>query len=55
MISRDVDIDGREIGVQFVARLRSEQRFEGVDALVEQIHTDISTAEALFGEVQQAP
>lgn len=55
VIGRDVDIDGREIGVQFVARLRSEQRFEGVDALVEQIHTDISTAEALFGEVQQAP
>lgn len=55
VIGMDVDIDGREIGVQFVARLRSEQRFDGVDALVEQIHADISAAEALFGEVQQAP
>lgn len=53
VIAMDVDLDGREIGVQFVARLRNEQRFDGVDALVEQIQADISAAGALFGEVQQ--
>jgi riboflavin kinase/FMN adenylyltransferase len=53
VIGMDVDLDGREIGVQFVARLRNEQRFDGVDALVEQIQADISAAGALFGEVQQ--
>ena len=53
VIGMDVDLEGREIGVQFVARLRNEQRFDGVDALVEQIQADISAAQSLFGEVQQ--
>ncbi|GMQ85939.1 MAG: bifunctional riboflavin kinase/FAD synthetase [Acidimicrobiia bacterium] len=53
IIDADVDIDGREIGAQFVARLRDEQRFDGVDALVEQIQADIETARGLLDEVSQ--
>lgn len=38
------DLAGKELGVHFVARLRDEQRFDGVEALVSQIHTDIEAA-----------
>jgi len=35
------DLYGREIALAFVARLRSDQRFASVDALVEQIRRDV--------------
>ena len=38
------DLYGRLVRVEFVERLRGEQRFAGVDALVEQIHRDIASA-----------
>lgn len=37
-------LGGKEIGVAFVARLRAEQRFDGVDELVAQIQRDIEAA-----------
>ena len=40
----DVDLYGRELRVGFVSRIRGEQRFDGVEALVAQIHDDIATA-----------
>jgi riboflavin kinase/FMN adenylyltransferase len=39
---------GHEVTVEFVARLRGEQRFHGLDALVAQIHADIAQARALL-------
>jgi riboflavin kinase / FMN adenylyltransferase len=53
VIGEDLDLRGREIGVDFVHRLRDEQRFDDVDALVDQIQTDIGTAKAMLGEVPQ--
>lgn len=44
LLDADVDLYGYEVAVDFVARLREEQRFDGVDALVEQIHADIDRA-----------
>lgn len=40
------DLYGREIEVEFVARLRDELRFESVDAMVLQIHRDAELARA---------
>jgi riboflavin kinase/FMN adenylyltransferase len=38
------DLYGREIEVEFVARLREERRFETVAAMVEQMHRDAADA-----------
>jgi len=37
----DRDIYGREVKLEFVARLRNELKFPSVDELIEQIHADI--------------
>ncbi|MEO8316462.1 MAG: riboflavin kinase, partial [Pseudomonadota bacterium] len=38
------DLYGREIEVEFVARLRDELRFDTIDAMVEQMHEDAAAA-----------
>jgi riboflavin kinase/FMN adenylyltransferase len=48
-----LDYDGGEfydqtLRVEFIARLRAEQKFSGVDALVAQIHADIQAARNLL-------
>ncbi|MFO7326287.1 MAG: bifunctional riboflavin kinase/FAD synthetase [Pseudomonadota bacterium] len=42
------DLYGREIEVEFVARLREELRFEDVDAMVAQMHRDAEQARAVL-------
>jgi riboflavin kinase/FMN adenylyltransferase len=42
------DLYGQRLRVQLVERLRGEQRFSGVDALVQQIHADIARARDLL-------
>ncbi len=42
------DLYGQPFQLAFVAHLRPEQRFTGLDALVTQIHADIAQARALF-------
>jgi riboflavin kinase/FMN adenylyltransferase len=44
------DLYGRELEVEFVARLRDELRFEGVDAMVAQMHRDAAAARALLAQ-----
>ena len=44
----DGDLYGREIEVEFVAKLREEERFANLDALVEQMHRDAAQARADF-------
>jgi riboflavin kinase/FMN adenylyltransferase len=44
------DVYGRRLAISFVARLRGEQRFAGVDALLAQIRADIAAARRVFGE-----
>ncbi len=46
------DIYGKEIELRFLARLRDEQRFDGVDALVSQIKADIDKAEKIFTQME---
>lgn len=45
----DGDLYGRELEVQFVARLRDELRFESMAAMVAQMHRDAAQARALLG------
>ena len=42
------DLYGREIEVEFVAKLREELRFDSVDEMVEQIHRDADEARAVL-------
>jgi riboflavin kinase / FMN adenylyltransferase len=42
------DLYGREIEVEFVAKLRDEERFASLDDLVEQMHRDASAARRLL-------
>ena len=44
----DGDLYGREIEVEFVARLRDEHRFDTVDAMVEQMHRDAADAREML-------
>ncbi len=47
------DLYGQTLTVEFVARLRDEQRFSGIDALVAQIQLDIEQARALLQGMPQ--
>lgn len=42
------DLYGRELGVSFLDRLRPEERFASVDALVDQMHRDVAAARAVL-------
>jgi len=42
------DLYGREIEVEFVARLREERRFDDLGAMVEQMHRDAAAARAVL-------
>jgi riboflavin kinase/FMN adenylyltransferase len=42
------ELYGLELKVEFVARLREEQRFDSVDAMVAQMHQDAAAARALL-------
>lgn len=47
----DGDLYGRRIHVAFEAKLRDEEKFDGVDALVAQMHDDAAAARRLLGSV----
>jgi riboflavin kinase / FMN adenylyltransferase len=46
---RGADLYGQPLTLLFIARLRGEQRFPNLDALVSQIHTDIAEARTVLG------
>lgn len=47
------DLYGRTLTVEFVERLRGEQKFDGVDELVAQIRRDIDTARRILATADQ--
>lgn len=49
LLDRSVDLYGAELRVAFVARLREERRFDGLDALVVQIGLDVVAARHALG------
>jgi riboflavin kinase/FMN adenylyltransferase len=44
----DRDLYGREIEVEFVAKLRDEEHFANLDELVKQMHIDAAQARAIL-------
>jgi riboflavin kinase/FMN adenylyltransferase len=41
LLDFDGDLYGRELQLDFLARLRGERRFETAEALIEQVHSDV--------------
>ena len=50
LVGFDGDLYGQELGLDFVARLRDEKAFGGLDELVEQIHKDIAHAQEVLAQ-----
>jgi len=48
----DGSLYGREIEVEFVAKIRDEEKFANLDALVQQMHRDAAAARALLAKEQ---
>jgi riboflavin kinase / FMN adenylyltransferase len=48
----DGDLYGAALGIEFVARLRGMERFDGVDALVSQMHVDVAQTRKLLASDQ---
>ena len=49
VLDRSLDLYGRDVGVDLIARVRDERKFAGVDALIAQIHEDAAVARSLLG------
>jgi len=50
LLDVDQDLYGRHLAFRFLHRLRSEQRFDGVEALVAQITADVARARGLLSQ-----
>ncbi len=48
LLDYDADLYGRQVRVDFLKRLRDEQRFESFDALKAQIQDDVNAARRYF-------
>jgi riboflavin kinase / FMN adenylyltransferase len=46
-----VDLYDQRLAIDVIARVRDEQRFSGIDALLAQIRTDIAAARAVLGDL----
>jgi riboflavin kinase/FMN adenylyltransferase len=42
------DLYGRQLTIEFLARLRGEKRFDSVEALIEQMHADVAQTRAIL-------
>jgi riboflavin kinase/FMN adenylyltransferase len=49
LIDRDEDLYGRTMTIEFIEKLRGEQRFDSAEELVEQMHDDVRRARELCG------
>jgi riboflavin kinase/FMN adenylyltransferase len=50
----DGDLYGRQLRLDFLARLRGERRFESAEALIEQMHRDVQRTREIVGAGRQA-
>jgi riboflavin kinase/FMN adenylyltransferase len=48
VFDRDIDLYGRHLEVEFIAKLRDEQWFASVDELVKQMHVDAVAARKIL-------
>ena len=49
VLGRDLDLYDREVQVAFVSRIRGMEKFDGVEALIDQIGRDVAEARRLLG------
>jgi riboflavin kinase/FMN adenylyltransferase len=49
------DLYGRDLEIEFLARLRQELRFESTQALVEQVRRDVERAREFFAKMPPSP
>jgi riboflavin kinase/FMN adenylyltransferase len=49
LVDFEGDLYGRELRLSFLERLRGEQRFDGAEALVEQMHRDVQLTRTIAG------
>ncbi len=49
LLDFDSEVYGAPINLEFVHRLRDEERFEGVEALIEQLGRDVELTRSLLG------
>lgn len=54
IIGFEGDLYGKKINIQFMARIRSEQKFLNVEKLINQIEEDIQTTKGIFKKYRQA-
>jgi riboflavin kinase/FMN adenylyltransferase len=52
LLDFSADLYGQTIQLEFVSRLRAEQKFNGIQELIAQIHADIAQARAIFMTMQ---
>jgi riboflavin kinase/FMN adenylyltransferase len=50
LLDFDGDLYDQTLTLEFIARLRPEMKFPGIDALVAQIHRDIELARVILAE-----
>jgi riboflavin kinase / FMN adenylyltransferase len=48
LLDWDGDLYGRQMTIEFLARLRGERRFASAEALIEQMHRDVADARAVY-------
>jgi riboflavin kinase/FMN adenylyltransferase len=48
LLDFEADLYGQTLKLDFLTRLRPEQKFNGIQELIAQIHTDIATARTIF-------
>ncbi len=49
LLEQSIDLYGKTVLVEFIDRIRNEERFTSVDALVSQIEADVEVARAILG------
>lgn len=53
LLDYEGDLYGKELGIEFVQRLREEKQFADTDALIDQVHRDISAAREILAQRQK--
>lgn len=52
LLDYEADLYGKELGIEFVQRLREEKRFADTDDLIDQVHRDIAAAREILDKRQ---
>ncbi|HXI14951.1 MAG TPA: riboflavin kinase, partial [Chloroflexota bacterium] len=55
LLDFDGDIYGQPLRVHFVRRLRGQERFDSIDALIQQMGRDVQNVRSVLGVRERAP